>query len=61
MTSDRPYRKAATFAQARQEISRCAASQFDPRCVEAFVRIPDAELEGLRHLSQPLRRPASAL
>src|SRR5919204_280124 len=48
MTSDRPYRRAATFAQARQEISRCAATQFDPRCVEAFVRIPDEELEALR-------------
>src|SRR5512140_1082433 len=32
MTSDRPYRKAATFAQARAEIARCAGTQFDPRC-----------------------------
>jgi putative nucleotidyltransferase with HDIG domain len=61
MTSDRPYRRAATFAQARQEISRCAATQFDPRCVEAFVRIPDDELETLRQLPQAMpRRPASA-
>jgi putative nucleotidyltransferase with HDIG domain len=61
MTSDRPYRKAATFAQARQEISRCAGTQFDPRCVEAFVRIPDEELVGLRQLPQAMpRRPASA-
>jgi len=36
MTSDRPYRKAATFAQARLEISRCGGTQFDPRCVEAL-------------------------
>jgi putative nucleotidyltransferase with HDIG domain len=60
MTSDRPYRKAANFAQARQEIARCAGTQFDPRCVEAFVRIPDEELEGLRQL-EALPRPASAL
>ncbi|OLC72375.1 MAG: two-component system response regulator [Deltaproteobacteria bacterium 13_1_40CM_4_68_19] len=48
MTSDRPYRKAATFAQARLEISRCGGTQFDPRCVEAFRKIPDEELEALR-------------
>jgi response regulator RpfG family c-di-GMP phosphodiesterase len=48
MTSDRPYRRAATFAQARQEISRCGGTQFDPRCVQAFREIPDEELEALR-------------
>src|SRR4051812_6717424 len=48
MTSDRPYRKAATFAQARLEISRCAGTQFDPRCVAAFADVPDEELEALR-------------
>ena len=61
MTSDRPYRKAATFAQARQEIARCASTQFDPRCVEAFVRIPDEELEALRQQEMVAPRPASAL
>jgi putative nucleotidyltransferase with HDIG domain len=48
MTSDRPYRKAATFAQARMEIARCGGTQFDPRCVTAFTQIPDEELEALR-------------
>src|SRR3954467_14373013 len=48
MTSDRPYRKAATFAQARLEIARCAGTQFDPRCVAAFADVPDEELEALR-------------
>jgi HD-GYP domain-containing protein (c-di-GMP phosphodiesterase class II) len=48
MTSDRPYRKSATFAQARAEIARCASTQFDPRCVEAFADIPDEELQALR-------------
>jgi len=63
MTSDRPYRKAATFIQARLEISRCAGTQFDPRCVDAFRQIPDAELDSLRreHAAQPLRMPARAL
>lgn len=48
MTSDRPYRKAASFAQARQEIARCAGTQFDPRCAEAFRGISDVELQALR-------------
>ena len=48
MTSDRPYRKAATFAEARLEISRCGGTQFDPRCVQAFADIPDDEFEALR-------------
>jgi cyclic di-GMP phosphodiesterase len=48
MTSDRPYRKAASFAQARMEIARCGGTQFDPRCVVAFTQIPDDELEALR-------------
>jgi putative nucleotidyltransferase with HDIG domain len=48
MTSDRPYRKAASFGQARQEIARCGGTQFDPRCVEAFLALPDEELQLLR-------------
>jgi len=48
MTSDRPYRKAASFGQARQEIARCVGTQFDPRCVEAFLALQDEELKLLR-------------
>src|SRR5207237_3004998 len=48
MTSDRPYRRAVTFAQARAEISRCAGTQFDPRCVAAFAGLTDQELQSLR-------------
>lgn len=36
ITSDRPYRPAQTFDNARREIRRGAGSQFDPRAVEAF-------------------------
>jgi HD-GYP domain-containing protein (c-di-GMP phosphodiesterase class II) len=53
MTSDRPYRKAASFAEARQEIARCAGTQFDPRCVEAFLTLTDEELAELR-TAQPV-------
>ena len=36
ITSDRPYRKGATFAAALEEIRRCSGSQFDPAVVNAF-------------------------
>jgi putative nucleotidyltransferase with HDIG domain len=48
MTSDRPYRRAVPFAQARAEIARCAGSQFDPDCVQAFLAIPEDDLLLLR-------------
>ncbi|WP_027357464.1 HD domain-containing phosphohydrolase [Desulfofundulus thermocisternus] len=47
MTSARPYRKALTPDQAFNELKRCAGSQFDPRVVEAFLRIPRSEMEDI--------------
>ena len=44
MTSDRPYRKGTTFANAVTEISRCGGTQFDPEVVRAFLDIGE---EGL--------------
>ena len=54
MTSDRPYRRALTFAAAREEIIRESGKQFDPEVVSAFLaidegiwpelRIPEGEL-----------------
>lgn len=37
ITSDRSYRKAATFEQARDEIVRMSGTQFDPVAVRAFL------------------------
>ncbi len=37
MTSDRPYRAALTVEASRDEIVRCSGTQFDPRCVQAFL------------------------
>jgi len=48
MTSDRPYRRAVPFADAKAEIARCAGTQFDARCVEAFLEIGAEELVELR-------------
>jgi len=47
MTSDRPYRKRTTIEAARVEVTRCAGTQFDRQCAEAFLAIPASELEDL--------------
>jgi putative nucleotidyltransferase with HDIG domain len=58
MTSDRPYRKALTPEVSREEIIRCSGTQFDPRCVQAFllawerileIRYADEEAESEHH------------
>ncbi|MCL5773325.1 MAG: HD domain-containing protein [Firmicutes bacterium] len=41
MTTDRPYRKAVSIEIARDEIVRCAGSQFDPMLVDAFIKAWD--------------------
>ncbi len=54
MTTDRPYRKGCTFAEAIAEIGRCAGSQFDPRVVEAFASIGR---DGLENIARADYRP----
>ena len=39
ITTDRPYRPAASMAEAREAIAKAAGTQFDPRVVEALVRV----------------------
>jgi response regulator RpfG family c-di-GMP phosphodiesterase len=39
MTSDRPYRAALSIHAARDEITRCTGTQFDPQVTEAFLSI----------------------
>jgi putative nucleotidyltransferase with HDIG domain len=59
ITSDRPYRRARSFDEARQEVLRCSGTQFDPNVVEVFLKIPNelwlelrAEINGeSRHFS----------
>jgi putative nucleotidyltransferase with HDIG domain len=48
ITSDRPYRKARSFDDARQEILRCSGTQFDPNVVEVFLKIPNELWHELR-------------
>ncbi len=60
MTSDRPYRKALSFAQAREEIARCAETQFDPALVQVFLSIPEEELQNIRRVSLENRQVEAA-
>jgi putative nucleotidyltransferase with HDIG domain len=48
ITSERPYRKARGFAEARAEVIRCRGTQFDPVVVDAFLRVPPEEWERIR-------------
>ncbi len=63
MTSDRPYRKGTSFAAAKEEIVRCAGSQFDPQIVELFLAIPHEtwlELRASTERSLPVACPPVA-
>ena len=56
MTSDRPYRRGLLIDAAREEIRRCASSQFDPAVVTAFLSIPVARLAAIAD-DAPHRHP----
>jgi putative nucleotidyltransferase with HDIG domain len=49
IVSDRPYRKGRPVEWAREEIRRCGGTQFDPKGVEAFLRIPAEEWTRAKH------------
>jgi len=48
LTSDRPYRAAASFREARRVIADAAGTQFDPTVARAFDDIPDARFDEIR-------------
>lgn len=43
LTTDRPYRRAATWDSAARRIAEERGSQFDPEVVDAFLRVPFEE------------------
>src|SRR5260221_3652195 len=45
ITSDRPYRRASSFEEARERIRWEAGLQFDPEVVRVFLEIPMLRLE----------------
>lgn len=48
LTSDRPYRAAASFSAARAVIAEGAGTQFDPDVAAAFAALDDEALEQIR-------------
>ena len=48
ITSDRPYRKAAGYETAREEIIRWSGVQFDPYVVKHFLKIPPSDWTEIR-------------
>ena len=48
MTMNRPYRKALPYERARQEVIQFAGVQFDPRVVEAFLKVPEEEWQEIQ-------------
>jgi HD-GYP domain-containing protein (c-di-GMP phosphodiesterase class II) len=48
LTSDRPYRAASSFREARRVIADAAGKQFDPTVADAFDDIADARFDEIR-------------
>ena len=48
LTTERPYRRASTFADARELIEQGDGTHFDPTVVAAFGALDDDELESIR-------------
>ena len=61
MTAGRSFRAARPPAEAREEIARCAGTQFDPKVVAAFTRIPVEEWEEIGRAALPPPAPEEAL
>jgi HD-GYP domain-containing protein (c-di-GMP phosphodiesterase class II) len=48
LTTERPYRQASSFAEAREIIMAAAGSHFDPDVVEVFAAMPRDQLLSIR-------------
>ncbi len=57
MTSDRPYRRALRYEDARAEIVRNSGLQFDPKVVEVFLSIPPEEWKAMHRRIPDTRDP----
>jgi len=52
ITSDRPYRAASGYDHARSEIVTSSGTHFDPKVVDAFLRVSESEWIGIRAVAQ---------
>ncbi len=48
ITTNRPYSRGKGWRWAKEEIQRCAHSQFDPEVVAAFIRVPEEEWRAIQ-------------
>jgi len=48
LTTNRPYRRASTIAQARVIIMQARGTHFDPDVLDAFMSLPDSVIERIR-------------
>ena len=48
ITSTRPYRAGRSYEVARDEIIKFSGTQFDPRVVETFLKLPQQEFDSIR-------------
>jgi len=52
ITSDRPYRKSASYADARTELVANSGKHFDPSVVNAFLKVPETEWAEIRKIAE---------
>jgi response regulator RpfG family c-di-GMP phosphodiesterase len=52
ITSDRPYRKSASYADARTELVANSGRHFDPSVVNAFLKVPEIEWAEIRKIAE---------
>jgi putative nucleotidyltransferase with HDIG domain len=52
MITERPYRKAFTKEEAIEELKKCSGTQFDPKVVEAFLKVLEKNPDILNTLYQ---------
>jgi response regulator RpfG family c-di-GMP phosphodiesterase len=52
ITSDRPYRKSASYADARTELVANSGKHFDPSVVNAFLKVPEIEWAEIRKIAE---------
>jgi response regulator RpfG family c-di-GMP phosphodiesterase len=52
ITSNRPYRTASSYGEAREEIVRHSSRHFDPMVVQAFLNISESEWADIRSIAE---------
>lgn len=52
ITTDRPYRNASSYTQARREIISSSGIHFDPVVVDKFLAVPESEWGEIRKIAK---------